>query len=277
MGCPGRQACAIADDRQGLVETRCCPLRMNLTRRLSFLLGVCLATAPVCATEPVIVAFGDSTTAARPPLSVYAELLPLRLAAELGVTVKMINAGVRGNTTEHARQRLATDVLAQQPDLVIIQFGINDSAMDVWKTPPETHTRVTKEGYRKNLEYFVAEIRRQRGQVMFMTPNPKQWSESMRQRYGRPPYQVDDPDGFNVNLRPFAQEMRFVAGELEVPLLDVMAAYDDSWRTNPEKALLSDGIHPNETGQQLVTDLLLAFLKERPQLLRVKPAGDTAR
>lgn len=250
---------------------------MNLPRLFSLLLGACFAAALLPSAEPVIVAFGDSTTAARPPLPVYAELLPRRLAAELGVTVKIINAGVRGNTTEHARQRLAVDVLAKQPDLVIIQFGINDSAMDVWKTPPETHTRVTKEAYRKNLEYFVAEIRRQHGQVIFMTPNPKQWSEGMRQRYGKPPYQVDDPDGFNLNLRPFAEEMRQVAGELAVPLLDVMAAYDESWRTNPQKSLLSDGIHPNEAGQEMVADLLLAFLKARPQLLQAKPAGDATR
>ncbi|HQY05900.1 MAG TPA: GDSL-type esterase/lipase family protein [Lacunisphaera sp.] len=245
---------------------------MNIPRLLLFLLGAGSAAAPLPAAETVIVAFGDSTTAARPPLSVYAELLPPRLAAELGVTVKIINAGVRGNTTEHARQRLAADVLAKQPDLVVIQFGINDSAMDVWKDPPVTHTRVTKETYRKNLEYFVAEIRRQHGQVMFMTPNPKQWSEKMRELYGKPPYQVDDPDGFNLNLRPFAEEMRQVAKELEVPMLDVMAAYDAHHRANPENSLLSDGIHPNQAGQQLVADLLLEFLREHSWLLEVKSA-----
>lgn len=246
---------------------------MNFFRLLSFLSGVWLVSASLLSAESVIVAFGDSTTADRPQLSVYAELLPPRLATELGVKVTMINAGVPGNTTEDARRRLSADVLAKQPDLVIIQFGINDSAMDVWKTPPETRTRVSKESYRKNLEYFVTEIRRRHGRVMFMTPNPKQWSEKTRRRYGKPPYRVDDPDGYNVNLRPFAQEMRLVAGELEVPLLDVMAAYDDHLRANPGKNLLSDGIHPNQAGQQLVTDLLLVFLKEHPSLLQAKPAG----
>lgn len=246
-------------------------------RQLSLLVGAWLAVVPPLPAEPIIVAFGDSTTALRPPLSVYTELLAPRLAAELGVAVKMVNAGVPGNTTEHARQRLEADVLAKRPDLVIVQFGINDSAMDVWKTPPVTHTRVTKEAYRRNLEYFVAEIRRRGGQVMFMTPNPKQWSEAMRARYGKPPYRVEDPDGFNVNLRPFAQEMRQVAEEMKVPLLDVMAAYDDFQRANPGETLLGDGIHPNQAGQQMVTDLLVAFLRERTWLLQMKPPGDTSR
>lgn len=227
--------------------------------------------------EPVIVAFGDSTTAARPPLVVYSELLPPRLAKELGIAVKMINAGVRGNTTEHARKRFAADVMEKAPDLVIIQFGINDSAVDVWKTPPETTTRISKEAYRKNLEFFVSTIRGKGGQVMFMTPNPKQWTDKMRELYGKPPYNVDDPDGFNVNLRAFAQEMRAVAKELDVPLLDVMAVYDERWRAKPSEPLLSDGIHPDQAGQNLVADLLIAFLRERPWLLGGKDGATRAR
>jgi lysophospholipase L1-like esterase len=147
----------------------------------------------------------------------------------------------------------------------------------VWKTPPETTTRVAKEAYRKNLEFFVSEIRRKGGQVMFMTPNPKQWTDKMRELYGKPPYNVDDPDGFNVNLRTFAQEMRLVAKERDVPLVDVMAAYDERWRSNPAVPLLSDGIHPDQAGQQLVTDLLVAFLRERPWLLGGKDQAAAAR
>jgi lysophospholipase L1-like esterase len=240
---------------------------MKILKLLFMIWGVGIVGAHRSFAEPVIVAFGDSTTAVRPPLVVYSELLPPRLARELGIAVKVINAGVPGNTTEHARKRFAADVMDQHPSLVIIQFGINDSAVDVWKTPPVTKTRVTKEAYRKNLEYFASEIRGKGGQVMFMTPNPKQWTAKMRELYGKPPYNVEDPDGFNVNLRTFTGEMRLVAKELDIPLLDVMAAYDERWRSNPTEPLLSDGIHPDQAGQQLVTDLLVAFLRERPWLL----------
>lgn len=250
---------------------------MRVLKLFCVIWGVGLVATHELFAEPVIVAFGDSTTAVRPPLVVYSELLPPRLSAELGITVKMVNAGVPGNTTEHARKRFAADVMSQRPGLVIIQFGINDSAMDVWKTPPVTHTRVTREAYRKNLEYFVSEIRGKGGQVMFMTPNPKQWTDKMRALYGKPPYNVDDPDGFNVNLRTFAQEMRLVAKELGVPLLDVMAVYDERWRSKPDEPLLSDGIHPDQAGQQLVTDLLIAFLRDHPELLGAKGKAAASR
>ena len=243
---------------------------MHVLKLICVVWGVGFVAAHESLAERVIVAFGDSTTAARPPVVVYSELLPPRFSSELGVAVKVINAGVRGNTTEDARKRFVTDVIEKRPDLVIIQFGINDSAMDVWKTPPVTTTRVTKDSYRKNLEYFVAEIRAQGGQVLFMTPNPKQWTDKMREMYGKPPYRVEDPDGFNVNLRIFAQEMRLVAKERDVPLVDVMAAYDDRWRATPAESLLSDGIHPDQAGQHLVTDLLVAFFRERPGLLEAR-------
>ena len=57
------------------------------------------ADAPVA--EPVtVVAFGDSTTAARGSTRVYASVLQEELR-----NVRTINAGVSGNTTEMARKR----------------------------------------------------------------------------------------------------------------------------------------------------------------------------
>ena len=60
-----------------------------------------LHAADVPAAEPVtIVAFGDSTTAVRGSTTIYARLLQEELH-----NVRVINAGVPGNTTELARQR----------------------------------------------------------------------------------------------------------------------------------------------------------------------------
>jgi acyl-CoA thioesterase-1 len=81
--------------------------------------------------EPLtIVAFGDSTTAvdgwSGQAIEVYAGLLPGALAA-FGVRARVLNAGISDTTTREARERLDRDVRAFSPDLVAIQFGINDS------------------------------------------------------------------------------------------------------------------------------------------------------
>src|SRR5690606_6751766 len=81
-------------------------------------------------TPLTVVAFGDSTTAPRDlgggkALVVYADLLRERLPAA-GQPATVVNAGVGGNSTTDARARFERDVLAHDPDLAIIQFGLND-------------------------------------------------------------------------------------------------------------------------------------------------------
>ncbi len=92
------------------------------------------------AAEPLtIVAFGDSTTAERGSTRVYASLLAGQLQQRGGGDVRVVNAGVGGNTTPVARKRLEKDVLAHQPALVIrrrrggCSFPINGTRR---KTPP---------------------------------------------------------------------------------------------------------------------------------------------
>ena len=238
---------------------------------LTLLCSAVLPCLPAAAQPPVIVAFGDSTTALRPPLAVYSTLLGERLQRELGVAVEVINAGVRGDTTRRAAARFATDVLAKHPRLVIIQFGINDAAIDVWKDPPEKTPRVPRAEYEKNLADLLATCRRHGINVVLMTPNPKRWAERTLELYGRPPYDRTDPDGFNLNLRPYAETMRQVAAKTGTPLVDVLRAHDEAAKAGgPE--LTDDGMHPNAAGQQLVTDLLIQVLRTHPELLTAPAA-----
>lgn len=70
--------------------------------------------------EPLLgkkaVFFGDSLTAAFGWCRT--------LAQRFGLAA--VNAGVGGETSEAARARFASDVLAQSPDYVFICFGMND-------------------------------------------------------------------------------------------------------------------------------------------------------
>jgi sialidase-1 len=81
-----------------------------------------------------IVMFGDSTTAPRGKLKVYAMRVETMLQS-IGSSLGVDNAGIGGNTTRDALKRLQSDVLKYKPRVVVMQFGINDSAVDVWKNP----------------------------------------------------------------------------------------------------------------------------------------------
>ena len=52
------------------------------------------------------------------------------LARALGPQVKLVNAGVSGTDSAAAVQRLQSQVLAAEPDLVITEFGVNDEWLD---------------------------------------------------------------------------------------------------------------------------------------------------
>lgn len=216
------------------------------------------ATCLVHAHDAVmVVAFGDSTTAPRridgKPLRVYADILADRLP-KLGIDATVLNAGVGGNTTAMALRRFERDVLAFHPTLAVVQFGINDSAVDVWKKPPVKAPRLPLDAYRKNLRHIVTTLRKRKTTVIVMTPNPLRWTPKLKHLYGKPPYKPDDPDGFNVLLKGYAAAVRELAAELNVPLVDVYKAFESFGNVD---ALLLDGMHPNTQGQALVAKLLL--------------------
>jgi lysophospholipase L1-like esterase len=205
-----------------------------------------------------IVAFGDSTTALRGKLPIYVDLLQRELPGK-GINAQVINAGVGSNTTAIARRRFERDVIRHRPALAIIQFGINDSAVDVWKKPPATMPRVPKAQYRANLEFFIDKLHSQGARVILMTPNPLRWTPKLKDYYGKAPYDPDDEDGFNVLLKDYAGIVRDIAKAKNVKLLDIYARYQAHFDT-PEHAtrkLLLDGMHPNDDGHRLAADLLL--------------------
>jgi lysophospholipase L1-like esterase len=228
-----------------------------------FLAAYLVGTAPAPAAPYTIVAFGDSTTAPRGALHVYADLLRDDLPAR-GMPIKVINAGVGGATTDQARARLDRDVLAHKPHLVIVQFGINDASADVWKNPPVTQPRVGRDRYEANLREIVRAARKKGAAVLLLTPNPMRWTDPLRKLYGKPPYKVNDPDGFNVLLAEYAASVRLVARQEKVPLVDVYAAFQMHGKTEGQSVddLLLDGMHPNDRGQRLVADLLLGAIDD---------------
>ena len=220
--------------------------------------GACAADARADG-ERVVVTFGDSTTAARGELKVYSQVLADELEG-----IKVINAGVGGDNTDHARARFEKDVRAHHPDVVVIQFGINDAAIDVWKDPPATQSRVSLPTYQANLRHFVDTLTDDGTEVILMTPNPLRWNVKMRAMYGKPPYDPDDDLGFSVFLKKYAEKMRELARQKKLPLVDVYQRFEE-YGKHPGRSvddLLLDGIHPNEAGQRIVADGLMPLLEK---------------
>ncbi len=211
-----------------------------------------------------IVMFGDSTTAPRGSLKVYATRVEQGLQS-IGSSLGVYNAGIPGNTTQDALKRLQTDVLQHKPRVVVMQFGINDSAVDVWKKPPATTSRVPLDAFILNYRTMIQTAQKQGAKVILMTPNPLRWTSKLRELYGHPPYDPAAEDGFeSATLVRYNEAVRQLAAELKVPLLDVHAAYPAyaaKHQTTIDEMLL-DGMHPGEIGHQLVAELLVPAIRD---------------
>ena len=233
------------------------PRGLNFIGCIAFIY-LSVSTAIPLVAETTIVAFGDSTTATRGQLNIYAKRLaaapPLRPFG-----IKIINAGVGGNNTSLASKRFERDVLMHHADIVIIQFGINDAAVDVWRTPPATLPRISLQQFQVNLKHFITASQSQGAQVILMTPNPMRWTANLKKLYGKAPYAVNEPDGFNRLLVKYALSVRQLATEYKVPLVDIYQVFQD-YDKQPNQsidALLLDGMHPNDRGHQIIAKLLI--------------------
>jgi lysophospholipase L1-like esterase len=207
----------------------------------------------------VVVAFGDSTTAPRGKVRVFAQ----RLEETVGRNdhrVRVINSGVPRDTTRAARERLARDVIAHHPRFATISFGINDSAVDVFNGA--TQPRVPLREYEQNLAWMVSRLREQDIRPILMTPNPVAWTDELKKLYGKPPYRPDDADGWNVLLKEYAQAVRRVAESNDVPLVDTYRLFQ-AYAAEPGHALndlMSDGMHPNDAGHDIIADQVALLL-----------------
>lgn len=205
------------------------------------------------ATDITIVAFGDSTTAVRATIQqVYADRLPA-LLAEHGVKARVINSGLGGSHTghrgendksgrRHALDRFDDAVLDQKPDVVVMQFGWNDSWVD--SDNDDDASRIPVAAYRENLSLMLGKLREQGAAVILMTPN--------RPRSSMAQWRV-------TRTLEYVEAVRKIAAETETPLVDIWRAYDVI-NSQPDKStddLLLDDVHPGDDGQALVAELLV--------------------
>ncbi|MDR2706301.1 MAG: GDSL-type esterase/lipase family protein [Planctomycetaceae bacterium] len=211
-----------------------------------------------------IVLLGDSTTATRDSIKIYGMLLDETFRSKnIGVTI--INSGVGGNTSSDGKRTFQERVVAQNPDLLVIQFGLNDSAIDVWKNPSVVKSRVSQSQYEENLRWMIGQMKSRKIPVILMTTNQMIWTPKLKELYGKPPYNPDDPKSFtDTALRDYNNIVRKVAESENVPLVDIFKAYDEYAEKHGGKIdnLLLDGIHPNNEGQKLVFDLLYPMIRK---------------
>ncbi len=195
-----------------------------------------------------VVFFGDSITEyGVNPGGYIAQLRDSIAARGQAKRYELIGSGIGGNKIYDLYLRLEEDVLARKPKVVVLYVGVND----VW----HKQTFGTGTDPEKFQKFYLALIRKfQKKGILVIACTPACIGERMVGQN-----QMDsDLDRFSTIIRQVAQEK-------SVPLCDFRQAFIDfSAKNNPENResgiLTTDGVHLNERGNKLVTEMLLEYI-----------------
>ena len=184
--------------------------------------------------DATIVCFGDSITAGYAVRRGFPSFLLESLRQRFPDSkIEMINSGISGDTSQDGLSRLDWAVLSYEPDLVTINFGINDCVLGL-----------SREEFEMNLVEMVRRIRAgPDSEILLLSSQPLE----------SPPY--------DQRVLDYYQTVERVAKEMNVGFVDVYGAWMKRVRVGmPLDSLILPGLdHPNEAGYRIIAEELMSL------------------
>jgi lysophospholipase L1-like esterase len=196
-----------------------------------------------------VIFFGDSITQAGVTPGGYIMRIDSMCNTEgLKGNYQFTGAGIGGNKVYDLYLRMGEDVLAKNPDMVVVYVGVND----VWhKSMFGTGTDIDK--FEKFYQAIIKKLKDKNIKVILCTPAT----------IGEKTDFSNSQDG---DLNEYSKVIRGLATKNNLPLVDlrkIFLAYNLT--NNPENKakgiLTTDGVHLNAKGNQLVADEMWKLIK----------------
>jgi lysophospholipase L1-like esterase len=248
--------------------------------RLFIVLAILLASfLPARAAGPIpafadgerILFLGDSITRAGPWHSTIALFHETRFP---GRRIEWLNAGVSGDTATGALRRLDWDVLARNPDRVVVMFGVNDVSITLYdgdNAPGKVAAREEKiTTYQNSMRALIDRLLAAGKKVILVTPPPyEEHGEFPADKVVRP--------GANAAVTRCADFTRSLAAEHKLPLVDFNGPMNrittDFQKTNPAFTLMSDRVHPTPGGYLVMAHQFLKAMDVPAVVDVIEPGG----
>jgi acyl-CoA thioesterase-1 len=146
--------------------------------------------------------------------------------------INVIVTGIGGEDSEAGARRFATDVLTHKPDLITIDYALNDRRIGLERARAAWTSMIT--------QATAAGI-----PLLLLTPTPDQQAH------------LDDPaDPLNQQ----ADQIRALAAHHHLGLVDSLAAFKQELAGGTKLVdLMAQVNHPNQRGHELVAKALLAW------------------
>ena len=200
-----------------------------------------------------VIFFGDSITELGVKRDRYVGYI-LKMDSMLNVAKKddqyeLVGAGVSGNKVYDLYLRMEDDVLAKNPDVVVIYVGVND----VWhKTLLGTGTDADK--FELFYQAIIKKLKAKNIKVVLCTPAVVGEKNDMS----------NPLDG---DLNKYSNIIRDLAKKNDLPLVDLRKKFNEYLKANnpenKEKEVLTyDRVHMNNKGNQFIADEMWKVLQE---------------
>jgi lysophospholipase L1-like esterase len=223
---------------------------MKFLSRSILLLMVCMSVMSMAKQKKTrIVFFGDSITQAGVGPNGYITKLQ-KMLQDKGTAsqYELIGAGIGGNKVYDLYLRMDDDVLAKNPDIVVVWIGVND----VWhKASSGTGTDADK--FEKFYTAMIKKLQAKNIQLVLCTPS----TIGERTDYS------NQQDG---DLNHYSNIIRRLAKANNCGLIDLRTSFHDyNMKNNPDNKesgiLTTDRVHLNEKGDTFVAERMMEGLK----------------
>lgn len=173
-----------------------------------------------------------------------------------GIQIQIINAGIAGNTSRDLLQRIKSDVISHNPDVVLMMIGTNDMV--------NSNKLTSVKEYEKNLNHIISRLKKREIEVVLISPIPVDttylFGRHDRDTYTQPP---------NVRIETAGRVMKQIAIDRDVFFLDMNREFSergipthnkDEFIRNEKNSEATDGVHPTPEGYQLLAGLIYKFM-----------------
>lgn len=176
-----------------------------------------------------IAALGDSLTYGWMVRLGYLDYLQQMLKKKYPVSdFKILNRGIPGDTAKDGLRRVESDVIRLSPDLVFIQFALNDA-----------YTDFSPDDFQKNIESIVLRIKEETAaEIVLLTS-----------------VALLNPDENRI-ARMFYGKIHECGERYNIPVVSVDEYWENKIASGIKHSSLvqADGIHPNEKGYEIMAE-----------------------
>lgn len=219
-------------------------------KKISFVIIIAAVTMSfISFKKQKVIFFGDSITQAGVNPGGYIMRIDSMCTKEgLKENYEFVGAGISGNKIYDLYLRIEEDVLAKNPDMVVIYVGVND----VWhKATSGTGTDADK--FVKFYQAVIKKLKDNNIKIILCTPAA----------IGEKTDFSNSQDG---DLNEYSKLIRNLAQKNNLPLVDLRAKFlEFNLKNNPDNKdrgiLTTDRVHLNEKGNQLVAEEMWKLIK----------------